>query len=109
MREAIEFALTDAGYRVRVAGEADGALAILLSDAPLDLLVCDVTLPGSMDGLEIAATARRRRPDLRILLASGYGADELHGAEGFEMLTKPFSQAELLFRVAQACATVAAS
>ena len=109
VREAMEFALTDAGHRVRTAGEADGALAILLSDAPIHLLVCDVTLPGSVDGLEIAATARRRRPHLRILLASGYGADELHGAEGFEMLAKPFSQADLLLRVAQPCATVAAS
>ncbi len=108
VREAMQFALSDAGYSVRTAGEADAALAVLMSDTPLDLLVCDVTLPGSMDGLEIAAIARRRRPDLRILLASGYGGEELHGAEGFDMLAKPFSQAELLLRVAQACARVAA-
>ena len=49
--------------------------------------------------------ARRLRPKLPILLASGYAADVLaqHGADGeFELLTKPFAHDELLRRMAKA-------
>ncbi len=63
--------------------------------------MCDVALPGGTNGLEIADAARRQRPHLRVLLASGYGADALAGERDYEVLAKPFSQAALLRRVAE--------
>jgi PAS domain S-box-containing protein len=101
VREAVQFALTDAGHRVLTAAEASEALAILRNGVQLDLLLCDVALPGGINGLEIADAARRQRPDLRILLASGYGPEGLEAGEGYEVMAKPFTQAELLRRVAQ--------
>ncbi len=109
VREAVQFALTDAGHRVHVASDADEALATLDSAGPLDMLLCDVVLPGGMDGLELADAARRRRPHLRVLLASGYGAEGLaQRNHGYEVLTKPFSQAELMRRVGEMRLSVAA-
>ncbi|HET9019959.1 MAG TPA: ATP-binding protein, partial [Acetobacteraceae bacterium] len=107
VREAVEFALGDAGHRVVTAADAAGALAVLAKDVPLDLLLCDVALPGGVSGLEVADAARRLRPAMRILLASGYG-DSLAEAIGYEMLAKPFSQADLLRRVADRQAQAAA-
>ena len=103
VREAMQGALAEAGHRVHTAAEGEAALAILANGEALDLLLCDVALPGTMNGLEIAAAARRHRPGLRIVLASGYGADALGDTEtgaAFEVLAKPFSQAELLHCVA---------
>jgi PAS domain S-box-containing protein len=103
VREAMQGALAEAGHRVYTAAEGEAALAILANGEALDLMLCDVALPGRMNGLEIAAAARRHRPGLRIVLASGYGADALGDTElgeAFEVLAKPFSQAELLHCVA---------
>jgi PAS domain S-box-containing protein len=99
VREAVQGALADAGHRVHVAAEGAAALAILQSDLPLDLLLCDLVLPGGIDGLAIAEAARRGRPRLRVVLASGYGPEGLEQELGYEVLSKPFTQAELLRRV----------
>lgn len=108
VREAVQFALADAGHRVLTATEGDEAMAILANGEKLDLLLCDVALPGAMSGLDIAMAARRQRPKLRILLASGYGADAPGGSEAFEVMAKPFSQAELLRRIAETPAPASA-
>jgi PAS domain S-box-containing protein len=112
VREAMQGALAEAGHRVHTAAEGEAALAILANGETLDLLLCDVALPGAMNGLEIAAAARRHRPGLRIVLASGYGADALDASglgEAFEVLAKPFSQAELLHCVADPSTAAAAA
>ncbi len=111
VREAVQAALGEAGHRVSTAADGEGALAILTNGEALDLLLCDVALPGGMSGLDIAAAARRHRPGLRIVLASGYGADALSAngrGEAFEVLAKPFTQAELLHCVAEADVAAAA-
>ena len=59
----------DSGYDTRVA--ADGAMALQQLDG-VDLLVTDVVMP-VMGGIELATTARRDRPELPVLLMSGYG------------------------------------
>jgi signal transduction histidine kinase/CheY-like chemotaxis protein len=63
--------LKDAGYAVHVAREAERALALLDEHPEIELLVTDIGLPG-MNGHELAAEARRRRPDLKVLFVSGY-------------------------------------
>ena len=98
VREAVQFALADAGHRVVAAQDASAALDMLANGHALDLLVCDVALPDGASGLAVADAARRLRPEMRILLASGYG-DALENRDGYEVLPKPFGQAELLRRV----------
>lgn len=64
--------LLDAGFHVIEAANADEAVDCVLSQDPIDLVFSDVRMPGSMDGLELAAWLTRVRPDIKILLTSGH-------------------------------------
>ena len=68
--------LEEFGYRVQACGEAGGALDVLRSDAPCDLLMTDVGLPG-LGGRELVEAARELRPSLPVLFASGYSEQGL--------------------------------
>ncbi|HEV8032691.1 MAG TPA: response regulator, partial [Stellaceae bacterium] len=64
--------------------------------AEIDVLFTDIVMPRGMNGVELAREARRLRPKVRVLLASGYPASVLaadHGEFGF--LGKPYRRAEL--------------
>lgn len=67
----IEDALIDAGHRVTSATNADRAVEMLTSDAVFDIVITDVNMPGSMDGLRLAAVIRERWPPIRLIIASG--------------------------------------
>ncbi|MEO1575016.1 MAG: hybrid sensor histidine kinase/response regulator, partial [Pseudomonadota bacterium] len=56
----------------------------------LDLLISDVVMPGTMNGVQLAACARGQRPDLRVLLLSGYVDENV--TLPYPFLPKPFSQ-----------------
>ncbi|MEP7344587.1 MAG: response regulator, partial [Gemmatimonadaceae bacterium] len=94
--------LTAAGYRVRVAGDADEALRLARADGPrIDLLLTDIVMPG-MNGRELAAVLRSEQPGVRVLLMSGYshGHGSSHGThEETQFLQKPFTIDELLAKV----------
>ena len=80
------------------------ALPYLASDERIDLMISDVGLPG-MSGRELAETARAHRPDLPILLITGY-AENAAIRSGFlganmSMVTKPFSLDELAAKVSE--------
>jgi PAS domain S-box-containing protein len=82
------------GYQVRTAANAAEALQILQSDAAIDLLFTDVVMPGGVSGVSLARTARALRPDLAVLLTSGFIGD---GAASdnveFPLLDKPYETA----------------
>jgi PAS domain S-box-containing protein len=86
------------GYDVLTAADATAALEILKSSAPIDVLFSDVVMPRGMNGLELAKEARQLRPDIRILLASGYPVSTLpmHGMpDGSSFISKPYRWTEL--------------
>lgn len=64
--------LEDAGFVVFEAGNADGALKILNSHPEIEAIFTDIDMPGSMDGLDLAKFVRQSRPEVAILLTSGY-------------------------------------
>lgn len=91
------------GYRVIASGSgAEATRGAAAHDGPVHLLVSDMILPDG-DGRHVAATLRRRYPDLRVLFISGYTADviERHGElePDVEFLEKPFTPSQLLQRV----------
>jgi signal transduction histidine kinase len=97
VRQFLCASLDGLGYQVVEA--ADGAAGLILLDARRpDLLVVDFAMPG-MNGAEVATAARARRPDLPIIVASGYADTEALDAAivgpAARMLHKPFSLAEL--------------
>jgi signal transduction histidine kinase len=91
--------LLDLGYEVKTATNADEAMDVLRREADIDVLFSDVVMPGGMNGAQLAIEARRIRPDLKVLLTSGYTAaalNEDHGlSERLEVLRKPYRREEL--------------
>lgn len=92
-------ALAGVGYRVLEA--ADGRAALEVAEAhtgSIDLLVCDVILPG-IDGPELAARLRSERPGLSVLLMSGYApsaeTEPRHSVADAHFLPKPFRMRDL--------------
>lgn len=61
----------DAGYISVEAVDADNALTILQSRSDIALLLTDIQMPGSMNGLELAHAVHDRWPPIKIILASG--------------------------------------
>jgi CheY-like chemotaxis protein len=61
----------DAGYTTVEAVDADGALAILESRSDIALMVTDIQMPGSMNGLELAHAVHARWPSIKIIVVSG--------------------------------------
>lgn len=85
--------LADMGCEVFDSYNGRGALRLLESHPEIEVLFADVRMPG-MDGFELAAAARRMRPDLRIVLTSGYvGRDEVPDDLGF--VAKPWRAEEV--------------
>jgi DNA-binding LytR/AlgR family response regulator len=69
---------------------------------PVDLLFSDVVMPGGCNGVELARRATAMRPNLKVLLSSGYvGEAAAMAAEAFELIDKPYEQASLAARLAQ--------
>ena len=91
--------LTELGYHVETAVNAAQALEILRGDDPVDLLFSDVIMPGGMNGVQLAVEARRIRPELKVLLTSGYAATALsreHGLpDNLNVVEKPYQREEL--------------
>ena len=63
--------IEDAGYTSVEAVDADQAVAILEFRSDIALLLTDIQMPGSMDGLQLAHTVHERWPPIRIILVSG--------------------------------------
>lgn len=97
--------LADLGYRTLEAANARLALSILDDHPEIDLLFTDVIMPGGITGCELAREVKKRRPDLKILLTSGYTqqavANGCHDLEGLELLHKPFRKRDLAMKLRQ--------
>jgi len=82
------------GYRVLAAHDAESAQTIAEREGTIALLITDIVLPG-LDGRALADRLTARRPELDVLLISGYADDTLlpHGAlaAGLQFLQKPFT------------------
>jgi signal transduction histidine kinase/ActR/RegA family two-component response regulator len=93
------------GYDVLLAGGASEALDCSRRESErIDMLVTDLVLPGELNGVALARAVCRERPDLPVLLITGY-SDALVGegeAVGMPVLTKPFSRSDLAKAVREA-------
>jgi PAS domain S-box-containing protein len=91
--------LTSLGYDVTAVSAGDEALELIETDPTFDLLLTDVVLPRGISGVEVAKRARAIRPELKVLLTSGYPEEVFaqHGRpdEGTPLLPKPYRRKEL--------------
>ena len=89
-------ALRFMGYSVLTADEGNGALQVLRRDPDIDVMFTDVVMPKGMSGTELLEQARALRPDLKILIASGYARAQLPVIPpGCDFLAKPYRVEEL--------------
>jgi CheY-like chemotaxis protein len=87
--------LEEQGHIAREAANADEALT-MLSNGSFTLLLTDIDMPGSMDGLELARTVYARWPSIAVVITSGRRLprpNEMPGESQF--LSKPFSEGRL--------------
>ncbi|HEX8536648.1 MAG TPA: ATP-binding protein, partial [Cystobacter sp.] len=95
--------LSELGYRVLKAGDAQSALAIIQSGVPVDLLFTDVVMPGPVRSPELARQARQSLPELEVLFTSGYTENAIvHGGRldpGVALLVKPYRREDLARKV----------
>jgi CheY-like chemotaxis protein len=93
--DAVEM-IEAAGFGVVEAASADEAIAILERRLDITVVFTDIQMPGSMDGLKLAAAVRNRWPPIMIVATSGrvkLGPGDL--PEGGRFLPKPYSPAEI--------------
>lgn len=95
--------LSELGYTVLRANDAQSALNVIESGMAVDLLFTDVVMPGTLKSPELARLARARLPELAVLFTSGYTENAIvHDGRldaGVELLSKPYSREQLARKV----------
>jgi CheY-like chemotaxis protein len=89
--------IEEAGFIVVEAASSDEAIVILESRLDITVVFTDIQMPGSMDGLKLAAAIRGRWPPIQIVATSGLvdvRNDDL--PSGGRFLPKPYSEAQII-------------
>jgi CheY-like chemotaxis protein len=103
VRATIAAVLRELDYRVVEAADGSAALDCLIGSAAVDLVICDIAMPGGLNGVDIAREAKRLRPGVKVLLISGdpnAAIQTAPGAPEFPRLSKPFRETDLMRELA---------
>jgi signal transduction histidine kinase/CheY-like chemotaxis protein len=98
VRAVIRRQLHDMGHIVIEAAAGDKALAAIDKNPQISALVSDIVMPGAINGRRLADLAKQRRPELRVVLVTGYADGlDVKAAQGrsFTVLRKPCTKDEL--------------
>lgn len=88
--------LSEEGFEVFEAANADEAISILEANDKIQVMFTDIDMPGSMDGLKLSAAVRDRWPPVRIVVTSGHRAVALTDLpEGSLFYAKPYDHAAI--------------
>ncbi|TMV07422.1 hybrid sensor histidine kinase/response regulator [Arenibacterium halophilum] len=95
--------LTDLGYIVLQAPDAEQALNLLASDRHIDLLFTDVVMPGEVNGQVLAERIREMRPGVPVLFTSGFVQDRIvqdgRLNDGVQLIGKPYTEVQLAQKI----------
>jgi PAS domain S-box-containing protein len=94
LRSYVTTQLDSLGYKTLTAANAVEALATCDSGAAFDLLFTDITMPGRMNGKQLAAEMAKRRSGLKVLFTSGYSDNTVVDPD-ILLLAKPYRKSEL--------------
>jgi two-component system cell cycle sensor histidine kinase/response regulator CckA len=104
VREFAGAVLQQEGYALLQAKSAEDALEVWRwHGARIELLLTDVVLPGELSGLDLAAALQEMKPDLKVILTSGYSRESLDpqgAARAAFVLSKPYTPRALAQAVA---------
>ena len=102
VRAYVVEALSDIGYRVVEASDAEAALTVFASNTEIQLMLTDVVMPG-MNGRVLAEMVKQSHPAVKTLFMTGYSRNAIvHQGRldpGVSLIQKPFSQASLAARI----------
>jgi CheY-like chemotaxis protein len=106
VRDVTTARLEKLGYNVLSSDSGPSAIAIIESGAPVDLVFSDIMMAGGMSGYDLARWLSSHRPEMKLLLTSGF-ADRVaaHGesdADSLKILRKPYATAELADAIREA-------
>jgi CheY-like chemotaxis protein len=106
VRATLAETLSDLGYQIVEADDADAALALLESGISTDVVLTDLSMPGSMDGLEFASVTRHRFPQLPVILTTGHTGvlSSRPLPPGVNLVSKPYSFAGIASAIRHALA-----
>lgn len=97
IRMALADHLTDHGFHVSEASNADEAIVILERNLDISFVITDIDMPGSMDGLKLAAAVRDRWPPVKIIVVSGHHIVEITDLpDGSMFFSKPYSPSHMI-------------
>src|ERR1700735_1692621 len=82
--------LKEAGFEVVAAANADEAIAILEQRSDIRIVITDINMPGSMDGVKLANAVRHRWPPIAIIVTSGQWPVPPALPENSRFFHKPF-------------------
>jgi len=110
VRKSVIAQMKSLGYSTIDAASPAEVLKLIADAEPFDLLFSDIVMPGPMDGVELARQARELRPDLKVMLTSGF--PDLKTARSSEesyvqwrLLKKPYRRSELQQALAEMLGT----
>ena len=89
--------LGETGYTVVATSNADEAIEVLKARADVRVIITDINMPGSMDGLKLAAAVRDKWPPIKIIITTGRArpsGDQMPSGSVF--VAKPYNRADLV-------------
>ena len=98
VREATVSRLQSLGYAVLEAKTGPEAITLLESGEPIALVFSDIVMPGGMTGYDVAEWVHSMKPDLKVLLTTGYSEMPLAVSEAvrkIKVLGKPYTREQL--------------
>ncbi len=105
VRKATASRLESLGYAVVEAKTGPEAITLLESGEPIALVLSDIVMPGGMTGYDVAERVRSMKPDLKVLLTSGYSDMQLAASEAvrkIKVLGKPYTREQLAHALREA-------
>lgn len=97
LRDIVGDALADCGYQVTLAADGHQALEILRGETRFSHVISDVSMPGGLTGLDLAAFAHEHQPEAKVIVASGYQRSQLPPIPTHvQFLPKPYRIRQLL-------------
>lgn len=89
--------LEDEGFVVYSAPNADIAIALLTAHSDIQMIFTDIDMPGSMNGLKLAAAVRNRWPPVKIIVTSGARIVEITDLpDGSVFFSKPYAHSSVV-------------
>jgi len=105
VREATVSRLESLGYAVLPTRTGSQAIELLESGEPVYLVFSDIVLPGKMTGYDVAEWVRSKKPDLKLVLTSGYSKMPLAmsaAVREIRLLAKPYTREQLAHALREA-------